>query len=201
MNESENKTAKVELRNGDVLIVNDIQKDFCPGGRLAVPEGDQVIPVLNRYINHFVQRQLPVIATRCWHPKNHSSFIQQGGPWPEHCIAGSTGAEFADDLHLPATAHILSKGMEVDNDGYSVFSNSSLLTLLQEMKISRLFIGGLTTDYCVFNSVCDALDLGYLVMLLTDAVKAVNVQRQDGERAINTMILKGALPITVDKIR
>ncbi|MGZ8144157.1 MAG: isochorismatase family protein, partial [Methylosarcina sp.] len=73
MNEKTSQPTKVTLRNGDVLIVNDIQKDFCPGGRLAVSEGDQVIPVLNRYIDHFVQRQLPVIATRCWHPKNHSS--------------------------------------------------------------------------------------------------------------------------------
>ncbi|MGZ8214814.1 MAG: isochorismatase family protein [Methylosarcina sp.] len=201
MNEKTSQPTKVTLRNGDVLIVNDIQKDFCPGGRLAVSEGDQVIPVFNRYIDHFVQRQLPVIATRCWHPKNHSSFIQQGGPWPEHCIAGSTGAEFADDLHLPSTAHIFSKGTEINNDGYSAFSNPGLKTLLDGMKTLRLFIGGLTTDYCVLNSVCDALDLGYQVMLLSDAVKAVNVHRQDGELAINKMILKGALPITVDKIQ
>lgn len=201
MNEDTSQTTKITLRNGDVLIVNDIQKDFCPGGRLAVAEGDQVIPVLNRYIDHFIQRQLPVFATRCWHPKNHSSFIPQGGPWPEHCVAGSEGAEFADGLHLPSAVHIFSKGTEIDDEGYSVFSIPDLIMLLKEMKISRLFIGGLTTDYCILNSVCDALALGYRVLLLTDAVRAVNVHEQDGEKAVEQMIMKGAQPITLDRLQ
>lgn len=201
MNEEKDKTAKVALRSGDGLLVADLQKDFCSGGLLAVAGGDQVVPVVNGYIDRFTRRQLPVFVTRCWHPEKHSSFISQGGPWPEHCVAGSSGAEFVDDLHLPATVHILSKGTESGNDGYSAFSSPDLKILLERMHILRLFIGGLTTDYCVFHSVCDALDLGYRVLLLTDAVRAVNAKAQDGEKAIRQMILKGAQPVTLDRLQ
>ncbi len=104
MTSKHKNTDKIELGKGDVLVIIDIQNDFLPGGSLAVPEGDQVIPVLNGYIDRFINRQLPVFATRDWHPPDHCSFVQQGGPWPEHCIAGSKGAEFAADLHLPVSA-------------------------------------------------------------------------------------------------
>ncbi|MFZ2169829.1 MAG: isochorismatase family protein, partial [Methylococcaceae bacterium] len=163
MNNKNINADKVELGVGDALVVIDIQNDFLPGGRLAVAEGDHVIPVMNNYIDRFVQRQLPVLATRDWHPKNHGSFIQQGGPWPEHCIAGSTGAEFARDLHLPAFVPAFSTGIEVDKDGYSGFENPDLDKHLEKLSISRLFIGGLATDYCVFNTVCDALNRNYQV--------------------------------------
>jgi nicotinamidase/pyrazinamidase len=201
MNNKKNNAEKIELGIGDALLVIDIQNDFLPGGRLAVAEGDQVIPVMNNYIDRFIQRQLPVFATRDWHPKNHGSFIKQGGPWPEHCIAGSTGAEFARDLYFPATAPVFSTGIEVENDGYSGFENPELNKQLQQLGISRLFIGGLATDYCVLNTVCDALNRNYEVLLLTDAVRAVNVHKQDGEQAINKMILKGAILITLAMIQ
>lgn len=201
MNNKKINRDKVELDIRDALLVIDIQNDFLPGGQLAVAEGDQVIPVMNNYIDRFIQRQLPVFATRDWHPKNHGSFIQQGGPWPEHCIAGSTGAEFARDLHLPATVYIFSTGIEVENDGYSGFENPGLNKQLEKLSVSRLFIGGLATDYCVLNTVCDALNRNYQVLLLTDAVRAVNVHSQDGEQAINKMILKGAIPISLAMIQ
>jgi nicotinamidase/pyrazinamidase len=201
MNNKKNNAEKIELGIGDALLIIDIQNDFLSGGRLAVPEGDQVIPVMNRYIDYFIQRQLPLFATRDWHPKNHGSFIKQGGPWPDHCIAGSTGAEFARNLHLPATVPVFSTGIEVDNDGYSGFENPELNKQLEKLNVSRLFIGGLATDYCVLHTVCDALKLNYQVMLLTDAVRAVNVHKQDGERAIKQMILKGAIPITLAMIQ
>jgi nicotinamidase/pyrazinamidase len=201
MNNKKSNAEKIELGIGDALLVIDIQNDFLPGGRLAVTEGDQVIPVMNNYIDCFIQWQLPVFATRDWHPKNHGSFIKQGGPWPEHCIAGSTGAEFARGLHLPATVPVFSTGIEVENDGYSGFENPDLNKQLQRFGVSRLFIGGLATDYCVLKTVCDALDLNYQVLLLTDAIRAVNVHRQDGEQAINKMILKGAIPITLAMIQ
>jgi nicotinamidase/pyrazinamidase len=191
----------IELGIGDALLVIDIQNDFLPDGRLPVAEGDQVIPVINSYIDCFIHHHLPVLATRDWHPKNHGSFIKQGGKWPEHCVAGSTGAEIAQGLHLPASAPIFSTGIEVENDGYSGFENPYLNTQLEILSVSRLFIGGLATDYCVFNTVCDALKLNYKVLLLTDAVRAVNVNRQDGEQAINKMLLKGAIPITLDMIQ
>jgi nicotinamidase/pyrazinamidase len=201
MNNKKNNADKIELGIGDALLIIDIQNDFLPGGRLAVPEGEQVIPVMNNYIDQFVQRQLPVFATRDGHPKDHHSFIQQGGSWTEHCIAGSTGAEFARGLHLPATVYIISKGTEVESEGYSGFENPEMKQQLEQLRVSRLFIGGLATDYCVLHTVCDALHLNYQVLLLTDAVRAVNVYRHDGEQAINQMILKGAIPITLAMIQ
>jgi len=192
---------KIELGKGDVLLVIDVQNDFLPGGSLAVPEGDQVIPVLNGYIDQFIKRQLPVFATRDWHPSNHCSFIQQGGTWPEHCIADSKGAEFAAGLHLPASTYIISKGTEVEQDGYSGFANRTFKEQLDNAGARRLFIGGLATDYCVLNTVRDALGYHYKVLLLTDAIRAVNVQPQDGENAINEMLQKGTIPITLTRIR
>lgn len=196
MNNKNINADKFELGAGDALLAIDIQNDFLPGGRLAVAEGDQVIQAMNMYIDCFIRRQLPVFATRDWHPKNHHSFVQHGGPWPEHCVAGSTGAKFANSLHLPETVNIISKGTKADTDGYSGFENPCLKTQLEKLSVSRLFIGGLATDYCVFNTVCDALNLNYQVLLLTDAVHAVNVHRHDGEQAIKKMILKGAVPVT-----
>jgi nicotinamidase/pyrazinamidase len=201
MNNKKNNAEKIELGIGDALLVIDIQNDFLPGGRLAVAEGDHVIPVMNNYIDRFIRRQLPVFATRDWHPKNHGSFIKQGGPWPDHCIADSTGAEFARSLHLPTTVHVFSTGIEVENDGYSGFENPELNKQLEKLNVSRLFIGGLATDYCVLHTVCDALKLNYQVMLLTDAVRAVNVHNQDGEQAINKMISKGSIPIILAMIQ
>jgi len=192
-------TDQIELGKGDALLISDIQNDFLHGGSLAVPEGDQLIPVLNGYIDRF--RQLPVFATRDWHPAKHCSFIRQGGPWPEHCVAGSKGAEFSPDLHLPVSAYIISKGTDVEREGYSSFSNRTFKQQLDNAGVSRLFIGGLATDYCVLNTVCDALNLYYKVLLLTDAIRAVNVQPLDGQKAINEMVAKGAIPITLAMIR
>ena len=192
---------KISLAAGDALLLIDIQKDFLPGGRLAVAEGDQVIPVLNGYIEQFTHSHLPVFASRDWHPKHHGSFLQQGGTWPEHCTAGSIGAEFARELKLPADARIISKGIEPEQDGYSAFANTPLQVQLNQLKVSRLFIGGLATDYCVLNTVRDALSLGYHVLLLTDAVRAVNVHPQEGETAIREMLHRGAIPITLMMIR
>jgi nicotinamidase/pyrazinamidase len=195
------KKTDIELGKGDALLISDIQNDFLPGGSLAVPDGDQVIPALNGYIDQFSKRQLPVFAIRDWHPPNHCSFIQQGGPWPEHCIADSKGAQFASALQLPVSTCIISKGTAVEQDSYSGFSNFTFKEELDNAGVRRLFIGGLATDYCVLNTVRDALNNHYQVLLLTDAIRAINVRCQDGENAINEMIQKGAMPITLDMIR
>lgn len=200
MTNKHKNTDKIELGKGDVLVIIDIQNDFLPGGSLAVPEGDQVIPVLNGYIDRFVNRQLPILATRDWHPPDHCSFVQQGGPWPEHCVAGSKGAEFSPDLHLSALVHVISKGTDAEQEGYSSFSNRTFKEQLDNAGIRRLFIGGLATDYCVLNTVRDALNYHYKVLLLIDAIRAVNVRQQDGENAITEMIQKGAIPITLAMI-
>jgi len=182
------------------LLAVDVQNDFLPGGSLAVAEGNLVIPMLNSYIGQFIERRLPVFASRDWHPFNHCSFIRQGGPWPEHCIAGTIGAEFPADLHLPDSVHVISKGGDAGQDGYSVFTNRDFKRRLDNAGIRRLSVGGLATDYCVLNTVRDALNFRFKVLLLTDAIRAVNVRRDDGEKAINEMIEQGAIPITLAMI-
>lgn len=183
---------------GDALLIVDVQNDFLPGGSLAVPHGDEVVPVLNRYLHIFAA--LPVYATRDWHPERHCSFKPQGGPWPSHCVAGTRGAEFAAALQLPPSAVIISKATTVEHDAYSGFQDTDLDSLLHSTNIRRLFIGGLATDYCVLNTVRDAIGLGYKVLLLTDAIRAVDVQPGDGLRAEQEMIKLGVQRITVEGI-
>jgi nicotinamidase/pyrazinamidase len=183
------------LGSGYGLIVVDVQNDFLPGGSLAVPQGDEIIPVLNKYLDIFLEKELPVFATRDWHPPDHCSFRTQGGPWPPHCIAGTGGSEFTSDILLPAGAIIIPKGMDVDKDAYSGFQGTDLDRQLRSLHVQRLFIGGLATDYCVLNTVKDALELEYEVHLLLDAVRAVNVKPEDGKKAIEEMTRLGAVPL------
>ena len=186
------------IRQGDALLIVDVQNDFLPGGSLAVPRGDEVVPVLNRYLRAF--QNLPVYATRDWHPERHCSFRAQGGPWPPHCVAGTRGAEFAAALQLPPSAVIVSKATTAEQDAYSGFQGTGLDAQLRAANIRRLFIGGLATDYCVLNTVRDALKLGYEVFLLADAIRAVDVQPGDGQRAEQEMTKLGAQRITVEGI-
>ncbi|MDO8595172.1 MAG: isochorismatase family protein, partial [Sulfuricaulis sp.] len=159
-------TESIELQYGDALIVVDVQNDFLPDGSLAVPDGDAVVPVLNRYLAEFSARELPVYATRDWHPANHRSFKAQGGPWPPHCVAGTHGAQFAAGLKFPSGTLIISKASKPDKDAYSGFEGTDLDARLRAWKIKRLFVGGLATDYCVLNTVRDARRLDYDVYLL-----------------------------------
>lgn len=186
-----------DLQPGDALLVTDVQNDFLPGGSLAVPRGDEVVPVLNRYLEIFTARNLPVFATRDWHPEHHCSFRTQGGIWPPHCVAGTRGAEFAAALQLPPSTVIISKATTPEHDAYSSFLRTDMDSRLRAANISRLFIGGLTTDYCVLNTTRDALQLGYQVFVLTDAIRAVDVRPGDGQRAEEEMIALGAQCITL----
>lgn len=183
---------------GDALLIVDVQNDFLPGGALAVEQGDAVIPALNRYIDAFVTRGLPVVATRDWHPEAHCSFREQGGPWPPHCRANTEGAEFARQLGLPADATVISKATTPDQDAYSGFQGTDLDQRLQAAGVRRLYVGGLATDYCVLNTVRDARRLGYEVMLLADAIRPVDVQPGDGQRAEADMLDLGAHRFTLD---
>jgi nicotinamidase/pyrazinamidase len=187
-----------QLHAGDVLLVTDIQNDFLPGGSLAVSGGDEVVPVLNRYVAAFVARGLPVFATRDWHPQQHCSFRTQGGPWPVHCVAGTHGAAFAATLTLPPDATVISKATLQDQEAYSSFQGTDLDSRLRAAATRRLFIGGLTTDYCVLSTVRDARQLGYEVFVLTDAIRAVDVEPGDGQRAEAEMARLGAHRITLD---
>jgi len=181
-----------QWQDTDALLIVDVQNDFLPNGALAVRDGDQVIPALNRCIDLFTRRTFPVFATRDWHPEHHCSFQSRGGPWPAHCIAGTPGAAFAGKLMLPENTIIISKAVKADRDAYSGFEETKLRHHLQSLGVRRLVVGGLATDYCVLNTVRDGLKLGYRVLLLADAVRAVNVRPGDGDRAIADMKSAGA---------
>lgn len=184
---------KVMLAAGDALLLVDVQNDFLPGGSLPVRGGDEIIPVLNRYIALFRAHELPIFATRDWHPPNHCSFLQNGGPWPPHCIAETRGAAFPDGLELFPHAHIISKAISPEKDAYSGFDDTQLDALLRSMGIHRLLIGGLATEYCVLNTVKDALRYHYSTFVLQDAVRAISVS--DGVAAFEEMGRLGATPI------
>lgn len=186
---------KLKPGAGDALVVVHVQRDFLPGGSLAVPHGDEVIAPLNLCLALFAGRGLPVVATRDWHPADHCSFSAFGGPWPPHCIAGTTGAAFAAGLALPPETLISSQAVTAEREAYSGFQDTELDRLLRERGVARLFVGGLATDYCVLNTVKDALRLGYRVVLLLDTVRAVDVSPGDGERAVAEMARLGAVPI------
>lgn len=191
----------IALRAGDALVIVDVQADFLPGGSLAVPRGDEVVAVLNDYLAVFRRAGLPVVATRDWHPPDHCSFQPQGGPWPPHCVAGSPGAGFAPQLQLPTDAILVAKASEPQRDAYSGFEGTALHDLLRQAGVRRVFVGGLATDYCVLNTVRDALRYGYQVVLLRDAIRAVDVHAGDGARAIAAMLQSGALAATLAQIR
>lgn len=191
---------EIQPQPGDALLIVDVRNDFLPGGSLAVPRGDAVVPVLNRYLEIFAEQDLPVYATRDWHPPLHCSFHAQGGPWPPHCVAKTSGAAFAAALQLPPAAAIISKATTPEQDAYSGFQGTDLDSRLHAVGIRRLCIGGLATDYCVLNTVRDALRLGYQVLLLADAIRAVDVQPGDGLRAEEEMLSLGAQRITVEGI-
>jgi nicotinamidase/pyrazinamidase len=184
----------VHLKRTDALLMVDVQNDFLPRGKLAVRAGDKIIPALNRMITLFSDRALPVYATRDWHPPDHCSFVQQGGPWPPHCIAGSKGAEFPAALELPTSATIISKASAAEHDAYSGFDGTDLSRQLRSNHVERLFVGGLATDYCVLNTVKDALKQDFKVVLLLDAIRAVNLHPGDGDAAVREMIKLGAQP-------
>jgi nicotinamidase/pyrazinamidase len=190
----------IRLARGDALLVVDVQNDFLPGGALAVPRGDEILAPLNGYLKQFVRRSLPIFATRDWHPSGHCSFREQNGPWPPHCIAGSEGARFAAALQLPTDAILVAKATDVDTDAYSGFAGTDLENLLREGGVRRLFVGGLATDYCVLNTVRDAARLGYAVMLLHDAVRAVDMNPGDGDRALAEMRALGARSIELSQL-
>jgi nicotinamidase/pyrazinamidase len=183
---------------GSALLIIDVQNDFCPGGSLAVEGGDDVVPVLNRYAEAFASAGLLVIADRDYHPGRTTHFVQFGGAWPPHCVQGTPGAEYHPDLTFPAgTVHII-KGMGAEEDAYSVFQGKATTgqpfdALLAAREITKLYVGGLATDYCVLQTVLDARKAGLDVVVLEDAIRAVNVQPGDGERALAQMREAGAV--------
>ena len=178
---------------GDALLIIDLQNDFLPGGALAVPESDEVIAPLQAWVHRFVVDDLPIMATRDCHPADHCSFHEQGGPWPAHCVADSWGAAVTPALKLPPTALIIDKPCRADIETYDGFSGTRLDETLHQLNIQRLWVGGLATDYCVLNTVLEGLRRGYEVFVLTQAVRAVDLQPDDGQRALAMMAARGAV--------
>ncbi|MBD3246694.1 MAG: isochorismatase family protein [Candidatus Omnitrophica bacterium] len=161
------------------LLIVDVQNDFCPGGALPVPEGDRVIPVLNRYIELFRSQRAPIFASRDWHPSQTSHFKQKGGDWPPHCVAKTAGAQFHPELALPEETIVLSKGTDPGSDGYTAFQGHdsrgrTFEEVLRSRGINILYIGGLATDYCVKFTGLDALKKGFRVILLEDATRGID---------------------------
>lgn len=190
----------VVLAPGDALLVVDLQNDFLPGGALGIAGGDALLPVLRQYCDRFAARNLPIIFSRDWHPPRHCSFVEQGGPWPVHCVAATPGSLAPKQFPIPSTVELIYKATKPEKDVYSVFEDTSLHGLLQRHHVRRLFIGGLATDYCVLYSVRDARGLGYDVCLLLDGIAAVNRQPGDGQQAIDEMILIGAIPVRLESL-
>jgi nicotinamidase/pyrazinamidase len=178
------------LQPGDALLIVDVQIDFCPGGALPIDHGDEVVPVLNRWVAAAVDCGVPVFASRDWHPKHHLSFKEAGGEWPAHCVQDSDGAGFHPDLMLPESAIVVTKGVRFDRDQYSMFDETGLATELRRRGVRRVWIGGLAQDICVHATVLDARREGFETIVITDATRPVTPA--GGERAIEAMRQAGA---------
>ena len=174
------------------LVVVDVQNDFCPGGSLAVAHGDEVVAPLNKLMKDFLDRGEPVYKTRDWHPAKTKHFAAYGGTWPIHCVQNTHGAEFHPDLLDDPRITTISKGFDERADGYSGFDGTQLGQLLRDEGIEEVWVGGLATDYCVKQTVLDGVREGFRVKALADAMRAVNVQPDDGKKAIEEMRAAGA---------
>jgi nicotinamidase/pyrazinamidase len=194
------------MQTKDALIVVDVQNDFCPGGALGVQNGDEIVPVLNRYIGRFAAAGLPVFATRDWHPQKTRHFKDYGGVWPVHCVQETRGAAFHAGLTLGKDAIVVSKGTLADEDGYSAFqgkddSGTPLIELLRGWGVETIFIGGLATDYCVKQTTLDGLRQGFNVVVLRDAIRGVNLHPDDSEKALIEMRQAGAVMVaSIDEL-
>lgn len=190
------------LLAGDVLLIIDPQRDFCPGGKLAVTDGDAVMPLINKAASHFDH----VIVTQDWHPAGHSSFASthagrqayetiempygQQTLWPDHCVQGAAGAEFHDDLELTKAELILRKGFRPEIDSYSAFYENDRVTptglagYLRERGLKRIFLAGLAYDYCVRYSAMDAVRCGFAAVVLEDACRAIDLAGANAESTV-----------------
>ena len=185
------------MKSREALIIVDVQVDFCPGGALAVADGDRVVPALNRYIARFRQAGMPIFASRDWHPAVTKHFKAYGGIWPVHCVQDTAGGAFHPGLTLGREVIIISKGMLADSDSYSAFdgndeSGTSLAECLRQRGVEKIHVGGLATDYCVKQTVLSGIKFGFAVNLLTDAIRGVELAAGDSHRAIEEMFQAGA---------
>ena len=180
----------------DALIVIDVQNDFCAGGALAVPGAERILDGINRLLPYFAH----VLATKDWHPANHSSFQAQGGPWPPHCIQDTPGAGFHPGLDAPLIEAVIHKGSAVDAPGYSGFEATDLAVQLRGRGVTRVFTCGLATDYCVRATTLAAREAGFEAVAVADAMAAVDVAPGDGQRALDEMQAAGVSIATSQQV-
>jgi nicotinamidase/pyrazinamidase len=180
----------------DALLIIDFQNDFTEGGALAVPEGDEIAAPVKRLADHYDL----IVATRDWHPPDHASFETEDGPWPVHCVQGTHGADFhpaMDDVVVDAVVDV---GRERDDEGYSGFEKSDLAEILRDRGVDRVAVCGLATDYCVRASAIDACREGFDVTVVEDAIRGVDVNPGDSERALEDMRGAGARIATSEEL-
>ncbi len=185
------RTGVARLGRGDAVIAVDVQRDFCPGGKLAIPGGDEVVPVLDAWIDAAAAAGAAIVVSRDWHPPAHMSFVARGGPWPEHCVQGSPGADLHPSLHLPPPTVVVSKGASPEFDQYSAFDRTDLAAILRERGVERVWIGGLAEDVCVRATALDAVREGFETHVLLDATRPVAIE--SGRKARREMEAAGAI--------
>lgn len=177
------------------LLIVDVQYDFCPGGALAIKDGDKVIEAINQYIPHFQGIAAPIFAARDWHPKNHISFKERGGPFPAHCIQGSKGADFHSGLKFPYGMQVISKGFLTEQDAETAFQGTDLESRLKEKGIKKIFVSGLGA--AVKSSALEAVKLGFETYLLTDAVKGIEIKKAELKKVFDELTAAGICIITL----
>jgi nicotinamidase/pyrazinamidase len=170
------------------LLIIDFQNDFTSGGAQEVPGGDEIGEPVKRLAEHFAL----VFATRDWHPPDHASFETEGGPWPVHCVQGTHGADFHPAMDDVDVDEVVDVGRGRDDEGYSGFEKSDLARLLRDRDVDAVYVCGLATDYCVRASAIDACREGFDTAVIEDAIRAVEVEPGDGERALADMRAAGA---------
>lgn len=190
----------MDIEATDALIVVDVQNDFCPGGALAVADGDAIIPLINAMTPRFAT----VVFTRDWHPANHCSFSDApefvDGSWPVHCVADSPGAALHADLNLPEGSLFVNKGADPAKEAYSDFEETDLADQLRKRSIKRLVVCGLATDYCVKATALDGLKHGFDVAVVQDACRAVDVPAGTGRQALDELAEAGATLCTAKDV-
>jgi nicotinamidase/pyrazinamidase len=195
-NLSPSSNLRERVKMSKALLIIDFQNDFTSGGALEVPDGDEIAEPVKRLAKEFDY----VFATRDWHPTDHSSFETEGGPWPVHCVQGTHGAELHPAMRDIEVEEIVDVGAEREDQGYSGFEKSKLADLLRERDVDEVAVVGLATDYCVRASAIDAAREGFDTSVVTDAIRAVDVNPGDGERALEDMREAGAKLVTSDSL-
>jgi nicotinamidase/pyrazinamidase len=180
-----------ELRPGDALVIVDLQRDFCEGGALAVPHAHTIVPVVQKLANRAAERDVPIYASKDWHPPDHVSFRARGGPWPPHCVQGTKGAELHPDFKPPEGWIPVVKGNRLDKDQNSAFDETGLATDIRRRGIGRIWITGLAQEVCVVASALDALGEGLQVCVVEDATQAIDEEK--GRRAFEEIRASGGV--------